>query len=221
MTVIGVGLLICLLIFMRGSSGASAEICGNQNEVENISNQDISLFHYTSLSEKVDNNSEIQGHHNTAKYCLFAVIFVGLALIVIYKCVVYKGKKKKKRRITEALELTELHNDLLTKHGIVKNHKLTSWRKEEIEKSRKIREKEKKDEKKEEKGRKKGGIEEEDEKKVKKGRKKEGIEEEEEAWKQKQKAGAEEEVGDGAEDCKQKLRSKTKGKRWIEVDESE
>ena len=201
---IGIGLLICLIIFMRGSSGATAEISGNQNEVENISNQDISLFHYTSLSEKIDNNHEIQGHHNKAKYFLFSVIFVGLALIVIYKCVVYKGKKKKKRRIREALELTELHNDSLTKHGILKNHKLTSWRKEEIEKSREIREKEKKEEK-----------------KGKKGRKKEGIEEEDDAWKQKLKAGAGEEAGEGAEDYKQKQRSKTKGKRWIEVDESE
>ena len=203
-TIVGIGLLIFLIIFMRGSSGATAEISGNQNEVENTSNQEISLFHYTSLSEKMDNHQEIQSYHNGAKYFLFSVIFIVLAVILVYKCVVYKGKKRKKRRTTEALELIELHNDSLTKHGILKSNKLTPWRREEIERMREIKEKERKDE---QKGR--------------KGKKKQGIEEEEGAWMQKPKAGAGEEAGAGAEDPEQKQRSKTKGKKWIEVDCSE
>ena len=191
-TFIGVVLLICLFIFMRGSSGgASSEISGSQNRVKNIATQDISLFHYTSLSDKVENYREVQGYHNTAKYCLLAVIIVAIILTVIYKCIVYKGKKKNRRRISEALEMTELHNDLLTRHGIVtRSHR--------------------KNEKKDEKRKRKGGNEEEEGNKEKKGRKKERREEEEDDGKQKEKVGEEEVTGDGAGDCKQKLKSKTK-----------
>ena len=204
MTIGGIGLLIFLIIFMRGSSGATAEISGDHNEVENSSSQEISIFHWTSLSEKMENHQQIQSYHNKTKYFLFLVIFIGLAVILIYKCVVHKGKKRKKRRTTESLELIELHHDSLTKHGILKNNKLTPWRREEIEKMREMKEKERKEEQ-----------------KGKKGKKKQGIEEEEDAWMQKPRAGAGEEAGAGAEDFEQKPRLKTKGKKWIEVDCSE
>ena len=202
-TVGGLGLLIFLIIFMRGSSGATAEISGDNNEVENSSNQEISIFHWTSLSERMENEQQVQSYHNKTKYFLILVIFIGLAVTLVYKCVTHKGKKRKKRRMTQDLDLIELHHDSLAKHGILKNNQLTTWRRDEIEKTREVKEKSRKQEQKE-----------------KKGKKKQGIEEEEDARMQKPGAGAgagiEAEEGDLC--LEQKPRFSSKGKKWIQID---
>ena len=82
-------------------------ISGNENRVKNIETQDISQFHYTDLSDKVENYNEIQENHNIAKYCMLAVIFGAIILTVIYRCVKHKGKQRSRRRVVEAVEMTE------------------------------------------------------------------------------------------------------------------
>ena len=202
----GVIILICVFCFMRGKS-ASPTISGNENQVKNIDTQDFSLFHYTDLSDKVESYNEIQENHNIAKYCMLAVIFGAIIFTVIYRCIKHKGKQRSRRRVVEAMEMTELHNDLLTRHGIVPR----SY---------------KKNEKKKEKRKRNAEIEEEEGSKEKKGRKKkENIEEEEDDWKQKpkseEKAGEDEVTGDGAGDQKKKPQSKKRQWRWVDEDESE
>ena len=206
MTLAGCGLLIFLIIFMRGSNETSADISGNNNEVENSSTQEISIFHWTSLSEKMEYDQKIQNVHNKTKYFLILVIIIILAVTLTYKCVIRKGKKKERRRTTESLELVQLHHDSLTKHGILKENKLTPWRREQIEKAREIKEKERKKEQKEKKGKGKQEIEEEDE--------------EERARMQKPREGLGAGKGKGAGieagDLEQKPRSKSNGKKWVE-----
>ena len=205
---------------MRGKS-AAPDISGNENRVKNIQTQDISLFHYTDLSEKVENYNEIQQNHNIAKYCMLAVISVIIFLSVLYRCIKQKKKKRNRRRVVEALEMTELHNDLLTKHGIVPK----SYKKKEKQKEKRKRdvEIEEEEEIKEQKGRKKGtGGEEEDDWKQKPQSKDKAGEED---WKQKpksvEKAGAEGGPGDGAGEQKKNPQLRKKQWRWVDADESE
>ena len=114
----GVMILFVIFCFMRGRR-AAPDITGNENSVKLVETQDISLFHYTDLSERVENYNGIQQSHNIAKYCILAVISGVILLVVMYKCVNHKKQKRRRRRLEEALEMTSLHNNVLMKKGIV------------------------------------------------------------------------------------------------------
>ena len=153
------GLLTIFILFMisKGAGGVASDISGDGNEVTNSASQEISIFHWTSLSERITEQQQTQGYHNGTKYFLISVIIICLVVTIIYKCVTYKDRKRRRRRVTQNLDLIELHHDSLATHGILKNQ-LTHWRRDEIEKTSEGKEQKRKKEKKEyrKKGKKKG-----------------------------------------------------------------
>ena len=192
------GLIILFIFFMStsGGGGIAEEISGNGNEVISTESRELSMFHFTSLSERLDDHEEKQGYHNYFKYTLFAMVFTCVILVIVYKCVTHKANKIRRRRMNENLDLVELHQDSLETHGILKKQ-MTHRRRQEIEKAREDKEEEKRQDKKQ------------DQKKDKKQGK-------ENALKQKPGAGDEEAVAeDGG--LKQKPGRKDKGLRWIQV----
>ena len=206
---------------MRGQR-AAPDITGNENNVKSFETQDISLFHYTDLSEKVENYNGIQQSHNIVKYCILAGISGIILLVVMYKCVNFKKQKMRRRRIAEALEMTSLHNNVLMEKGIVpKRYKKKEQQKEKKGRKEKRKwesESEEEEEDKEQKDRMEGkGIEAEDGWKQKQQPKDKAVEED---WKQKQQSvgKAEEEGETGDRNQKRKTRRKW---RWVEESESE
>ena len=192
------GLLTILIFFMTssGAGGIAEEISGNGNKVTNSESKEISLFHWTNLSDRMADHEKTQGYHNGIKYILIAMVFTCISVVTLYKCFTRKASNVRRRRVTQNLDLVELHHDSLATHGILKNQ-MTHWRRQEIEKAREDKEEEKRQDKKQ------------DQKKDKKQGK-------ENALKQKPGAGDEEAVAeDGG--LKQKPGRKDKGLRWIQV----
>ena len=197
MVVIGV-ILIATLCFMRGSQSTVPDIKGNENTVKTFVNSDISLFHYSDLSEKVESYNGIQKQHNTIKYCVLAIIVSLLFAAGIYKCLDIKKQNRRNNEIDEGLEMTTVHNAALMKKGIVSK----SYRKVEKQK------KQKQDKKNEHKKRRRYEYDSEDEEEVgerkKRNRRKREVEEEVDSWKQENK---DIEVGGTGDDKTQKLMS--------------
>ena len=189
----GAMVLIVLFCFMRGQR-SSPDITGNKNSVKSFETSDISLFHYTDLSERVENYNGIQQNHNIVKYCILAAISGLILLIVIFKCFNLKKHNRRNRRIEEALEMTSIHNNALMKKGIVPRH----YKKDEKQKKKQKEQKMRRKYESESEG-------EEDDKKQK-DRRRGGVEEAEDCWKQKQQL-KEIEVVEVGEDLKQKPQS--------------
>ena len=187
------GLIILFIFFMStsGGGGIAEEISGNGNEVISTESRELSMFHFTSLSERLDDHEEKQGYHNYFKYTLFAMVFTCVILVIVYKCVTHKANKIRRRRMNENLDLVELHQDSLETHGILKKQ-MTNRRRQEIEKEREENEEKRKLDKK------------------KRGKETDKEQEEEDTLKQKPR------VGD--ESLKQKQGQKKKQEmRWIQV----
>ena len=180
----------------RGAGGIAAEISGSGNKVTNSASQEISLFHWTNLSDRMADQEKTQGYHNGIKYILIAMVFTCIIVIALYKCFTRKSRNVRRRRVDQNLDLVELHHDSLATHGILKNQ-LTHWRREEIEKVREGKEEKRRQDKKEDQKRDK-----------KQGR--------EDALKQKPGAGEEEAVAED-KSLKQKPRHTVKGMRWVQV----
>ena len=179
---------------MRGSQRSVPDITGNENSVKSYVNSDISLFHYTDLSERVETYNGIQQNHNIVKYCILAMIGGLLILTVIYKCLNIKKRNRRNKMIEEALEMTSVHNNALMSKGIVPRN----YRKDEKQKKRK----------KEQKKRRKYESESEEEvgEREQKDRRKKEVEEEGDSWKQEQQP-KDIEVVEAGEDQKQKPKS--------------
>ena len=221
-------ILFVLFCFMRGQR-AAPDITGNKNNVKSFETSDISLFHYTDLSERVENYNGIQQNHNLVKYCILAGISGLILLTVMYKCFNLKKQNRRNRRIEEALEMTSLHNNALMKKGMVSRN----YKKNEKQKKKQKDQKERRKYESE--------SEEEEEDKEQKDRKKEEVKETDDSWKQKQQPKDIEVDEDWKQDLKQKPQSggkaeeegrtgdrtenqekKTRRKwRWVEASESE
>ena len=149
--VIGTILVIITLcfLFINSGSGISEEISGNSNRVVNNEDKEISVFHFTNLSNKMDDQVETQGWHNSMKYGLIFVIFVVLLSVGLYKCKNYKKSEKRRLRMAEQLEMVEIHNESLAAQGMLKQPR-SSKRREELQKKKDEEEKQRKEQEKKE-----------------------------------------------------------------------
>ena len=144
----GLGFNNTVNIFMSSSGGGiSEEVSGDGNEIISSENREISVFHFTSLSERLADHEENQGYHNYVKYTLLAVILTCILTVIMYKCKTYKENNVRRRRVNENLDLVELHHDSLETHGMIKKQ-MTNRRRKEIERAREEKEEKKKQEKK-------------------------------------------------------------------------
>ena len=186
------GLIILFIFFMStsGGGGISEEVSGDGNEVISSESREISMFHFTSLSERLADHEENQGYHNYIKYTLFAMVFTCIIIVTVYKCLTHKANKIRRRRVNENLDLVELHHDSLETHGILKKQ-MTHRRRQEIEKDREEKEEKKKQDK-------------------KKGKETDKEQEEEETPKQKPRVGDEGPKQKPGQQKKQEM-------RWIQV----
>ena len=198
LVVFGGIILITIFCFMRGGQSSVPDVTGNDNTVKTNVNSDISLFHYTDLSERVESYNGVQTNHNIIKYCILAMIGGFLVLTMVYKCLNIKKRNRRNEMIQEAIEMTSVHNNALMSKGMVPRN----YKKDEKQKRRK----------KEQKRRRKyeSGSEEEVEEQEHKVRRKKEVEEEGDGWKQERQQKEIEVVEAGEEqnkDQKQKLKS--------------
>ena len=119
---------------MHRNQSPVTDIEGSNNEVKTIVNSDISLFHYSDLSEKVENYNEVQKTHNTVKYVLIVFIVILLISGMVFKCLGIRKQTRRNNEINEGLEMMTIHNSALVKKGIVSK---TYNRTEEKKKKRK------------------------------------------------------------------------------------
>ena len=104
-----IGLLIVLFYFMSGSGGISENVSGNQNHIVSSEAREISMFHFTSLSDRLDSQEKLQNNHNYFKYILLAVILAIMISVIIIKCKNHRRAEERRRRIDENMDLVELH----------------------------------------------------------------------------------------------------------------
>ena len=125
------GIIILCFYFMSSGAGISEEVNGNNNNIVNSEERELSLFHFTNLSNKLDEQADSQDQHNIIKYGLLAVIFGVITFVGIVKCKNYRKSEKRRQRINEQMELVEIHNDSLATQGML-NQPMTSRKREEI-----------------------------------------------------------------------------------------
>ena len=155
------GLLILLIYFMSSGGGITENVSGNQNQIVSSETREISMFHFTSLSDRLDDQERLQNHHNYFKYLLLAVIMASMFIVMIYKCKNHKKAETRRQRIKDNTDLVELHHDSLEVQGMIKQP-MTNRRRREIERRREEQEEEKKNQK--EQGKKEKGKNKEQEK---------------------------------------------------------
>ena len=148
---IGTILVIITLCFLFLNSGSdiSEKVSGNANRIVNNEEKEISVFHFTNLSNKMDDQVEAQGWHNSVKYGLIFMIIVILLSVGLYKCKNYKKSKKRQLRMADQLEMVEVHNESLAAQGMLKQPQ-SSKRKEENQKKKDEEEKQRKEQEKKE-----------------------------------------------------------------------
>ena len=125
---------------MSSGAGISEEVNGNNNNIVNSEERELSLFHFTNLSNKLDEQADLQDQHNTIKYGLLAVIFGLITFVGIFKCKNYRKSEKRRQRINEQMELVEIHNESLATQGML-NQPMTSRKREDIQKKKDEQEK--------------------------------------------------------------------------------
>ena len=134
------GIIILCFFFMTSGAGINEKISGNMNKVVNNEDRELSVFHFTNLSNKLDDQASSQGLHNNVKYGLFLVIFGILICVGIFKCKNYRKSEKRRLRMNEQMELVEIHNESLAAQGML-NQPMTSKKREDIQKKKDEQEK--------------------------------------------------------------------------------
>ena len=118
----------------RSSQGPVTNIEGSDNDIKNIVNSEFSLFHYSDLSDKVENYKAEQDKHNTVKYVLIGCIVIILISGLVFKCLGVRKQTRRDNEINEGLEMMTFHNSALVKKGLISK---TYNRTEEKKKKRK------------------------------------------------------------------------------------
>ena len=143
------GLIILFFYFMSSGAGISEKVSGDMNNIVNSEARELSVFHFTNLSNRLDQQADSQGHHNNLKYRLFAVIFGLIIFVAIFKCKNYRKTEKRRKRINENMELVEIHNESLATQGML-HQPITNKKRREIKKRKEEQEKDRKEQEKKE-----------------------------------------------------------------------
>ena len=89
---LGIGSIVIILIlcylFLNTGSDISEQVSGNENRIVNNEQKEISVFHFTNLSNQMntlEDRMTTQGWHNSVKYGLIVTIIVILLFVGLYK----------------------------------------------------------------------------------------------------------------------------------------